>query len=69
MTEYKLLEKPSGGAAGKVEHAKTYELRPGMAVAYGVGVLHAPSRDKTTKLIRIEGKNLTGVKRDKYECV
>ena len=68
MTEYTRVEKPTADAPGKVKPAKTYELRPGMAAAYEVGVLHAPSREATTKLIRIEGKNLIGVKRDKYVC-
>jgi hypothetical protein len=38
-----------------------------MAKAYDIGVLHSPKRDSTTRLIRIEGKNMDGVKRDAYE--
>lgn len=67
MTEYRLLEKPTDRKPGKVEPVKTYDLNPGMAVAYDVGVLHAPVRDATTKLIRLEGMNMDGVKRDKFE--
>jgi hypothetical protein len=67
MTEFKLLEAPADGKPGKVEAEKSYDLEPGMAVAYNIGVLHAPVRDATTKLIRIEGRNMAGVKRDKFE--
>lgn len=69
MTEFRLLEAPANDTPGKVEAVKTYDLEPGMAVAYNVGVLHAPVRDATTKLIRLEGINMKGVKRDKFEAV
>jgi predicted metal-dependent enzyme (double-stranded beta helix superfamily) len=68
MTEYRLVEKPKDGKPGVVEPAKSYELKPGMAAAYATGVLHSPSRADTTRLIRIEGNNLTAVKRDSYVC-
>jgi hypothetical protein len=29
--------------------------------------LHSPARDGETRLIRIEGRNMDGVQRDKYE--
>ena len=69
MTEYRLLEKPKEDKPGKAEAVKTYDLEPGMAVAYEPGKLHAPVRDGPTRLIRIEGINLQNVKRDKYEKV
>ncbi len=67
MTEYDLVSPPSDGAPGKVKPAKSYMLEPGMAVAYKVGDLHAPKREDETRLIRMEGRDLTGVKRDKFE--
>lgn len=69
MTEWRLLEPPADGKPGKVEEVESYELRPGMARAYGVGELHSPRRDDTTRLIRIEGNNLQRITRDKYEAV
>ena len=44
-----------------------YDLKPGMAKYYDVGQLHSPRREATTRLVRIEGMNLDGVKRDTYE--
>ena len=67
MTEWRKVRPPENGEPGKVEAVKTYELRPGMAVAYGVGQLHSPKRANATRLIRIEGANLTDVPRDRYE--
>jgi hypothetical protein len=67
MTDWRKVKAPADGAPGLVESAKVYDLEPGMAKFYDVGVLHSPRRESTTRLIRIEGKNLTGVKRDTYE--
>ena len=69
MTEFRLLENPKDGKPGKVEAVKTYDLKPGMAVAYEPGKLHAPVRYGPTRLIRIEGINMETVKRDRYEKV
>ncbi len=66
MTDWKLLDAPSGGNPGRVEKVRDYELKPGMAQAYGVGVLHSPERAGETRLIRIEGKNMASVTRDKF---
>jgi hypothetical protein len=40
-----------------------------MAVAYEAGQVHAPKRTGETRLIRIEGVNVTTVKRTPYELV
>ena len=69
MTEFRCLEDPAEGKPGKAEAVKTYDLEPGMAVAYEPGILHAPVRHGPTRLLRIEGINLKNVKRDKYEKV
>jgi predicted metal-dependent enzyme (double-stranded beta helix superfamily) len=69
MTEFRLLEKPADGKPGKVEAVKTYDLKPGMAIAYEPGKLHAPTRRMPTRLIRVEGRNMESVKRDKYEKI
>jgi predicted metal-dependent enzyme (double-stranded beta helix superfamily) len=67
MSDWKLLQKPANGAPGKVEKARTYELQPGVAHLYNEGDLHSPRRVADTRLIRIEGQDLTKVKRDKFE--
>lgn len=67
MTDWRLIEKPQNGAPGKVAKVKTYELKPGTAHVYNEGVLHSPRRANDTRLIRIEGQDLSKVKRDKFE--
>ncbi|MCH7943309.1 MAG: hypothetical protein IIB67_08765 [Proteobacteria bacterium] len=57
------------GTPGKVEKVKTYDLKPGMAEKYLTGQLHSPRRNATTRLIRIEGRNLKKVTRDAYQAV
>ena len=42
-------------------------LTAGTAYLYGEGALHSPRRETDTPLIRIEGIDLTKVKRDKFE--
>ncbi|RZV43604.1 MAG: hypothetical protein EX269_12945 [Acidimicrobiales bacterium] len=69
MTEFRVVEPPTAGKPGKVEAVKNYDLEPGMAVAYDVGDLHAPVRNATTKLLRIEGMNMKGVERDEYVAI
>ncbi len=66
MTEWRKLKDPEGDAPGVVEPTKTYELKPGMAVVYNENMLHSPDRAGPTRLIRIEGRNLDEVTRDKY---
>ena len=48
---------------------RTYQLRPGDAHVYNEGDLHPPRRDGPTALIRIEGTDMTKVKRLRYEAV
>ncbi len=67
MTEYQVVEAAKDGNPGKVEAFKTYKLEPGMAVAYEAGQVHAPKRTGETRLIRIEGVNVTTVKRTPYK--
>ncbi|MDH3739514.1 MAG: hypothetical protein OER92_09985 [Alphaproteobacteria bacterium] len=69
MTEYDKVAEPADGEPGKAAPRETYLLEPGMAVAYNIGDLHSPKRNGETRLIRMEGRNLDGVKRDKYQRV
>ena len=67
MTDWRKLAKPANGEPGKVEKVRSYKMAPGVAYLYNEGDLHSPRRDTDTRLIRIEGIDLTKVKRDKYE--
>lgn len=67
MTDWRLVKKPENGQPGKVEKVRTYNLSPGTAHLYNEGDLHSPRRESDTRLIRIEGRDLTKVRRDKFE--
>ncbi len=69
MSDYRLLEKPSDGAPGRVEPVETYTLHPGDARVYQKGDIHSPRRKSATKLIRIEGVNMDTVTRGTFEVV
>jgi hypothetical protein len=69
MTDWELVEPASESKPGKVRKKKTYTLTPGMAYLYNEGDLHSPSRAGSTRLIRIEGKNMEKVKRLKFESI
>lgn len=66
MTDWRKVMPPQGDEPGVVEHVKVYDLEPGVAHLYNEGDLHSPRRENDTKLIRVEGMNLAGVKRDRY---
>lgn len=63
MTEYDIVEAPQGGKPGKVKPRESYTMVPGDARVYQVGDVHCPARESATRLIRIEGMNMNGVKR------
>jgi len=69
MRDYALIEAAAGDKPGKVRQTKTYKLTPGVAHVYNEGDLHAPERVASTSLIRIEGTNMSKVKRAAYEIV
>ncbi len=69
MSDFSLLEPAGEGKRGKVRYVRSYTLKPGMAHVYNEGDLHAPKREATTKLIRIEGRNLDKIRRFGYELV
>ncbi len=69
MRDYVLIEAAEGDKPGKVRQTKTYTLTPGVAHVYNEGDLHAPERMASTSLIRIEGTNMSKVKRAAYEVV
>lgn len=67
MCEYNLVQQATEYAPGKVSVHKTYKMRPGDAYVYDEGVLHAPIRKEPTSLLRIEGTDMSKVKRLRYE--
>ena len=69
MTDWALVEAASEGQPGKVRKLREYTLSPGLAHVYNEGALHAPSRLGPTRLVRLEGTNLEGVVRTRYEAV
>jgi len=69
MTDWQLLERPQERTPGKVKFVRKYDLTPGVAHLYNEGDLHSPRRESETRLIRIEGKDMTKVRRDKFEAV
>ena len=52
-----------------MRHVRDYALKPGAAYVYNEGDLHSPRRDASTKLIRIEGRNVEKIRRFPYERV
>lgn len=69
MSDYEVLQPPSGDAAGRVRRTRTYALAPGDVHVYNEGDVHSPSRAGPTRLIRIEGVNMERVRRAKFELV
>jgi predicted metal-dependent enzyme (double-stranded beta helix superfamily) len=67
MSDWTVLEPATEAKAGKVKHARSYPLKPGDAHVYNEGDVHSPRRDGATKLIRIEGTNMSKVKRLSFE--
>ncbi|MBM3560407.1 MAG: hypothetical protein FJX53_11135 [Alphaproteobacteria bacterium] len=67
MTEWKLEKAPTDDEPGLASPVRTYNMDPGMAVAYQKGQLHSPRRAGDTRLIRIEGSDLMKVKRKAFK--
>ncbi|HTT79729.1 MAG TPA: hypothetical protein VMF86_08640, partial [Stellaceae bacterium] len=67
MSDWALVSPASEQATGKVSHVRDYALQPGAAYVYNEGDLHSPRRDASTKLIRIEGRNVEKIRRYPYE--
>jgi hypothetical protein len=69
MSDWELLERASEDKPGKVRLVKEYTLTPGDAYLYNEGDLHSPRREDSTRLIRIEGRNVEKIRRLAYEAV
>jgi hypothetical protein len=69
MTEWRIVEPAKDGEKGLVEEIETYDLTPGTARLYDIGIVHSPVRGGATRFIRIEGRNQDGIKRATYRPV
>ena len=70
MTDWVLTaDAPTAARSRKVKKLRSYTLTPGVAHVYNEGDVHSPSRAGPTRLVRIEGTNLEGVARGRYEPV
>ena len=67
MTDWQLVCAPKDGAAGKVSAERTYTLKPGDAHVYNEGNIHSPQWEGLTRLLRVEGQDMTTVQRDPLE--
>ena len=67
MTDWAMVSPAGEGQTGKVRHVRDYTLAPGAAYVYNEGDLHSPRRAGSTKLIRIEGRNVEKIRRFPYE--
>ena len=69
MTDYELVTPASEEVPGEVRALRTYRLSPGDAHVYEVGELHSPSRNAPTSLLRVEGTDMSKIKRLRYVAV
>jgi cation diffusion facilitator CzcD-associated flavoprotein CzcO len=69
MTDWEKLEPATETTPGKVRATRVYTLTPGMGYLYNEGDLHSPRRDASTRLIRVEGQDVSKIRRLKYVAV
>lgn len=69
MTDYDLVTPATPDTPGRVRATRSYTLTPGMAFMYNPGELHAPARAGSTRLIRIEGIDVSKITRMKFDVV
>ena len=69
MTDWALIDAPTDDKPGTVRHVRDYSLTPGMAYVYEPGELHSPRRDASTTLIRMEGLDVSKIRRAPFIAV
>ena len=67
MHDYDKIEDACVDKPGKVKVSRTYSLTPGVAHVYNEGDLHSPTRVGPTSLVRVEGTDMSRVKRLRFE--
>jgi predicted metal-dependent enzyme (double-stranded beta helix superfamily) len=68
MSDWEPTGVPAAGKPTPVKKVREYTLVPGAVRVYNEGDVHSPSRAGPTRLIRIEGINMEGVARGRYEA-
>lgn len=68
MTDWRIIKPAQGDEPALVEAEHTYKMEVGMAHFYPPGAVHSPRREASTKLLRIEGADLTKIKRTKIKA-
>jgi hypothetical protein len=69
MTAWDCVARPTETVPGQAKFNHNYVMKPGDAYLYDIGVLHSPERERSTRLLRIEGMNMDKVKRRPYEAI
>jgi hypothetical protein len=69
MSDWALVEPAGEDKPGRVRLVREYSLTPGQAYVYNEGDLHSPRRNGSTRLIRVEGRNLENIRRLAYEAI
>ncbi len=69
MSDWTKLEIAEPGKPGRATYARSYTLRPGMAHLYNEGDLHSLKQKGPARLVRIEGADLTKLRRLAYHIV
>lgn len=69
MTDFEWAIPDTEKLPGKVRATRTYKLSPGDAHVYNEGDLHVPIRTGPTSLVRIEGQDMSKIKRRRYEVI
>jgi predicted metal-dependent enzyme (double-stranded beta helix superfamily) len=69
MSDWDMVSPASAEESGQVRLRREYTLTPGMAYVYNEGDLHSPRRAGSTRLIRIEGQDVTKIRRYAYHRI
>jgi predicted metal-dependent enzyme (double-stranded beta helix superfamily) len=69
MSDWDMVSPASAEESGQVRLRREYTLTPGMAYVYNEGDLHSPRRAGSTRLIRIEGQDVTKLRRYAYHRI
>ena len=69
MTAWDCVARPTETEPGKAKFNHNYVMKVGDAYLYDTGVLHSPERKGATRLMRIEGINMSKVVRRPYHDV
>ena len=68
MTDWYCTEQSQGRIPGKVVKVRSYEVPKGAAHLYNEGDLHSSRREQEVRMVRVEGNNLMGTRRPRYEA-